>query len=201
VPVLLLLTAAAIIVGGLVVAIGRGGEMKTFANDTSPVQAEVETAADIALLRPPWALWGYQMRATDEVLGRIAQTVTERDVEIAILRRQLEDLQLEAGQHTTAAPQTTAGQHEVSGWHPVAGQQTAAGQQAAADQETAAGQQEAADQQTAAGQQTMASGHTESGQQQAAGQQTRGTFEPMQQRRAAKDDGPSPQGRGSRGSR
>ena len=51
------------------------------------------TAADVALLRPPAALWGYDMRATDEALNMVARTVTERDVEIATLRRQLADLQ------------------------------------------------------------------------------------------------------------
>jgi hypothetical protein len=98
VPVLLLLTVAAIICGVIVVAIGRGGEMAAFSGDRPLLQPEVQTAADIALLRPPWGLWGYQARATDEALGRIAQTVAERDVEIATLRRQLAELQSAAGQ-------------------------------------------------------------------------------------------------------
>ena len=54
------------------------------------------TAADVALLRPPAALWGYDMRATDEALNMVARTVTERDVEIAILRRQIAELEATA---------------------------------------------------------------------------------------------------------
>jgi len=42
--------------------------------------------------RPPAALWGYDMRSTDEALNMVARTVTDRDVEIAILRRQIADL-------------------------------------------------------------------------------------------------------------
>jgi hypothetical protein len=86
----LILASAAILVGVVSVAIGRGGEMAEFAGDYPPCEADdLMTAADVALLRPPSALWGYNVQATDEALGRIAQVVTERDVEIAALRRQL----------------------------------------------------------------------------------------------------------------
>jgi hypothetical protein len=107
--VLLLVTAAVIVGAVIFTAIGRGGQMAMPAPDTSPLQPDVATAADIALLRPPWALWGYQRRATDEVLGCIAQAVTERDVEIATLRRQLGELQSAAGQQRPAA--SRAAQH------------------------------------------------------------------------------------------
>jgi hypothetical protein len=191
----MLLTAAAIIVGVLVVAIGRGGEMTTFPSDTSPVQAEVETAADIALLRPPWALWGYQMRATDEVFGRIAQSVTERDVEIATLRRQLAELRLEAAQQTTAGRQEKPARNPVSGEPTPAGQATGV-QQAAASRPPKAGRSTEPGEQQAGGRRATrpkaAGRHTEPGQQQAAGRQQRGVFEPMQEGSAAKDDEPSP---------
>jgi hypothetical protein len=86
----LILASAAILAGVVGVAIGRGGEMAEFAGDYPPCEADdLMTAADVALLRPPSALWGYNVQATDEALGRIAQVVTERDVEIAALRRQL----------------------------------------------------------------------------------------------------------------
>jgi hypothetical protein len=89
-----LLAAAAAILGGMVVvAMGRGGELTLFAPDRRPLDPEIMTAADVALLRPPAALWGYDRQATHVVLNMIAQTVTERDVEIATLRRQLADLQ------------------------------------------------------------------------------------------------------------
>jgi hypothetical protein len=89
----LLAAAAAILCGVVVVAMGRGGELALFAPDRRPLDPEIMTAADVALLRPPAALWGYDRQATHLVLNMVAQTVTERDVEIATLRRQLADLQ------------------------------------------------------------------------------------------------------------
>jgi len=89
----LLVAVAAILCGVVVVAMGRGGELVLFAPDRRPLDPEVMTAADVALLRPPAALWGYDRQATHVVLNMVAQTVTERDVEIAALRQQLADLQ------------------------------------------------------------------------------------------------------------
>ena len=91
--VVLLAAAAAILAGVVVVAMGRGGELVLFAPDRWPLDPEIMTAADVALLRPPAALWGYDRQATHVVLNMVAQTVTERDVEIAALRQQLADLQ------------------------------------------------------------------------------------------------------------
>jgi hypothetical protein len=92
-PVVLIIAAVAILGGVIVVAMGRGGELAPSDADVRPLDADIVTAADVALLRPPAALWGYDMRATDEALNRVARTVTERDVEIADLRRQLADMQ------------------------------------------------------------------------------------------------------------
>jgi hypothetical protein len=93
VPVLLILASVVILVGVVGVAVGRGGEMAQFAGDYPPFEADdLLTAADVALLRPPSALWGYNATVTDQALGRLAQVVTERDVEIAALRRQLAEL-------------------------------------------------------------------------------------------------------------
>jgi hypothetical protein len=93
VPVVLLAAAAVILAGVVVVAMGRGGELVLSVPDRRPLDPEILTAADVALLRPPAALWGYDRQATHVVLNMVAQTVTERDVEIAALRRQLADLQ------------------------------------------------------------------------------------------------------------
>ena len=49
------------------------------------------------------ALWGYDKRSTDEALNLVARTVTERDVEIATLRRQIADLQ-SGRQNSSATP-------------------------------------------------------------------------------------------------
>jgi len=102
---LVLLLAAAVIAGGvIVVAIGRGGELARFAPDVLPLDADSMTAADVALLRPPSALWGYDMRSTDEALNAVARTVADRDAEIASLRRQLADPQPAAAEAQDADP-------------------------------------------------------------------------------------------------
>jgi len=105
VPVLLVLAGAVILVGVVAVALGRGGEMAEFASDYLPPTMDgVVTAADVASVRPPSALWGYNVQVTDEAFSRIAQVVTERDVEIAVLRQQLAELRPAAGgQPSTAA--------------------------------------------------------------------------------------------------
>jgi len=101
VPVLLLLVSVVILVGVVAVAIGRGGEMAEFAGDYPPFDTDdLLTAADVALLRPPSALWGYNAAATDQALSRIAQVVTERDVEIAALRKQLAEVRAATGYTT-----------------------------------------------------------------------------------------------------
>ena len=76
---------------------GRGGEMAEFATDYLP--PDVVTAADVAMLRPPSSLWGYNAQLTDEALSRIAQVISERDVEIAVLRQQLAELRSATGSH------------------------------------------------------------------------------------------------------
>ncbi|HEY7361784.1 MAG TPA: hypothetical protein VH642_13290, partial [Streptosporangiaceae bacterium] len=92
-PVVLLVAAAAILGGVVLAALGRAGEMATFAGDTAPLELDEVSATDVALLRPPMSLWGYNAQATEEALRVIARSVTARDVEIATLRRELADLQ------------------------------------------------------------------------------------------------------------
>jgi hypothetical protein len=93
VPVVLLVAAAAILGGVVLAALGRAGEMASFAGDTAPLELDEVSATDVALLRPPMSLWGYNAQATEEALRVIARSVTARDVEIATLRRELADLQ------------------------------------------------------------------------------------------------------------
>jgi len=82
----------AILVCVVVVATGRGGELARFPNDYAPPDFGALAATDVALLRPPTALWGYNMQATDEALSGIAAAVSARDVRIASLERQLAEL-------------------------------------------------------------------------------------------------------------
>ena len=101
----MLLVAAAAILGGVVLAaLGRVGEMATFAGDTAPIELDEVSATDVALLRPPMSLWGYNAQATEDALRVIARSVTARDVEIATLRRELADLQgRQAGSRSASA--------------------------------------------------------------------------------------------------
>jgi hypothetical protein len=101
VPILLLLAAAVILAGVVSVAMGHGGEMAEFAMDY--LAPDLMTAADVMLVRPPSALWGYNAQVTDEALNRIAQVITERDVEIAVLRQQLAELRSATGSHPAFA--------------------------------------------------------------------------------------------------
>jgi hypothetical protein len=50
------------------------------------------SATDVALLRPPTGLWGYNMQATDEALERVAESIRERDVRIVALEQLVTDL-------------------------------------------------------------------------------------------------------------
>ena len=101
VPILLLLAAAVILAGVVSVAMGHGGEMAEFATDHLP--PDLATAADVAMLRPPSSIWGYNVQITDEALNQIAQVITERDVEIAVLRQQLAELRSATGSHPAIA--------------------------------------------------------------------------------------------------
>ncbi len=91
-PVILLLAALAILGCVVLAALGMAGEMAAFPSDSAPLQWDDVTATDVALLRPPLALWGYSVPATEEALGVIARAVTARDTEIATLRQELADM-------------------------------------------------------------------------------------------------------------
>src|ERR1700749_728888 len=97
VPVLMLVVAGVILAGVVAVAAGRGGEMGVPEPNYPPIGLGPVSAADVALLRPPSAAWGYNMRVTDEALEVIARAVTERDVQIAALQQQVSDLRGQLG--------------------------------------------------------------------------------------------------------
>ncbi len=91
-PVVFLIAIAAVLVGIFFAATGRGGELAYEHADHAPLDLGPVTAADIALLRPPTAMWGYNMQVTDEALDRIARAMRQRDVTIAYLQEQLATL-------------------------------------------------------------------------------------------------------------
>jgi hypothetical protein len=75
------------------VASGRGGGMPAAEPaDYAPLELGPVSATDIALLRPPTALWGYHQQATDEALEQIAESIRERDVRIVALEQLVTDL-------------------------------------------------------------------------------------------------------------
>ena len=83
-PVILALAAAAILGCVVLAALGRAGEMAAFPSDCSPLRLDDLTAADVALLRPPLALWGYNVSATEEALGVIARSDEQRAKSVAL---------------------------------------------------------------------------------------------------------------------
>jgi hypothetical protein len=89
VPVLFLIAIVVVLVGIFFAATGRGGEMAYEPADHTPLDLGPVSAADIALLRPPTAMWGYNMQVTDEALDQIARAVRERDITIAYLQEQV----------------------------------------------------------------------------------------------------------------
>ena len=120
-PVILFLAAVAILGCVVLAALGMAGEMAMFPSDSAPLRMKEVTAADVALLRPPLALWGYSVPATEEALGVIARAVTARDTEIATLRQELDDMraQWHPGERATPPQRAVPPQHVVPPQHAV----------------------------------------------------------------------------------
>jgi hypothetical protein len=74
------------------VAMGRGGELSDERSDYVPLDLGPVSATDVVLLRPPTGLWGYNMRATDEAMEQVAESIRERDVRIVALEQLVTDL-------------------------------------------------------------------------------------------------------------
>lgn len=85
---------AAVVIVAVVVflAMGRGGELSGERSDYLPLDIGPVSATDVALLRPPTGLWGYNMQATDEAMQLIAESIRERDVRIVALEQLVTDL-------------------------------------------------------------------------------------------------------------
>jgi hypothetical protein len=97
--------AAAVILGGIiVVAMGKGGELAV-SRPELPDRTAFRSSSDVADYRPPAALLGYSAVATEHAMAQIARTIAERDAEIDWLRRRLAELQPESlPDATTATP-------------------------------------------------------------------------------------------------
>ena len=98
----------AVVAGAVLIARGRGGELSVERNDYLELELGPVSATDIALLRPPMALWGYNMQATDETLDRIAASIRERDVRIVALEQLVTDLSREPAAQPLSSPYLSA---------------------------------------------------------------------------------------------
>jgi hypothetical protein len=90
--VVIVIAAIAVLAAVVFVAMGRGGELSAEGNDYVPLDLGPASATDVALLRPPTGLWGYNMQATDDALDQIAESIRERDVRIVALEQLVTDL-------------------------------------------------------------------------------------------------------------
>lgn len=89
------LAALAILGGVVLLVMGRGGGLARFEADYPPLDLPSErpvTGADVSHLRLPLALWGYHVRAVDEVFYRIMRALSDRDHRIAVLERTIVEL-------------------------------------------------------------------------------------------------------------
>jgi hypothetical protein len=89
VPVLILIAVVVVLAGVYFAATGRGGELAYERVDHAPLDLGPVSAPDIAMLRPPTAMWGYNIAVTDEALELVARAMRDRDVTIAYLQEQL----------------------------------------------------------------------------------------------------------------
>ncbi|MBX6768905.1 MAG: hypothetical protein IRY90_17425 [Actinomadura rubrobrunea] len=102
--VVLVLAGLAVLGAVVVVAMGRGGELAPARPDHPPFRLPPGPAApDPALLRLPRGLWGYQVEVADETLHRLAYALSERNVRVAELERQVDALRRRLGE-TGGAP-------------------------------------------------------------------------------------------------
>ena len=86
----LLAAAVAILAGVVAVAMGGGGELAISRRDLPVIPPRIRTASDLARLRLPLGLFGYQTDSADEVLQVLASHLAERDAEIARLRQEVQ---------------------------------------------------------------------------------------------------------------
>ena len=91
--------AVIVVVAAVVLAArGRGDGLSVERNDYLTLDLGPVSATDVALLRPPTGLWGYNMQATDEAMEQIAESIRERDVRIVALEQLVTDLSREPAQ-------------------------------------------------------------------------------------------------------
>ncbi len=94
-PTILVLTAVAalaVLAGVALTVLGRGGQLARFEADHPPLDLPDDrpvTGPDVSRVVLPLALWGYHVRAVDEVLRRVVAALAERDARIHDLEQRL----------------------------------------------------------------------------------------------------------------
>ncbi|MFJ9554922.1 hypothetical protein ACIRPH_13975 [Nocardiopsis sp. NPDC101807] len=98
-PVLIMILVAAaalaVLVGVVYVVLGKGGQLARFEADYPPLPLPDDRAVrarDLGRVMLPLALWGYHVRAVDELLLRLTTTLREREERIEDLEWRLSRL-------------------------------------------------------------------------------------------------------------
>lgn len=87
--------ALAVLVGVVYVVLGKGGRLARFEADYPPLDLPSDRpvkAAHLGRLLLPLAMWGYHVRAVDELLLRLTATLREREARIEDLEWRLSRL-------------------------------------------------------------------------------------------------------------
>ncbi len=93
--VLVAAAALAVLVGVVYVVLGKGGQLARFEADHPPLALPEDRpvkAFDLGRLMLPLAMWGYHVRAVDELLLRLTATLREREEHIQDLEWRLSRL-------------------------------------------------------------------------------------------------------------
>src|SRR5699024_11372044 len=94
--ILIAVAALAVLVGVVLVVLGKGGRFARVEADRPPLDLPDDRsirAWDLGRLLLPLSLWGYHVRAVDDLLLRLTGTLEEREEHIADLEWRLSRLE------------------------------------------------------------------------------------------------------------
>ncbi|MFC4560482.1 hypothetical protein ACFO4E_01295 [Nocardiopsis mangrovi] len=98
--VLISVAAAAVLIGVAFTVMGKGGQLARFEADHPPLDLPDDrllTGPDVSRVALPLSVWGYHVRAVDDVLRRVVGALAERDAAIRDLEQRLAALDPEHG--------------------------------------------------------------------------------------------------------
>nr|WP_246404481.1 hypothetical protein [Nocardiopsis algeriensis] len=93
--ILVALAALAVLVGVVYVVLGKGGRLARYEADYPPLELPDDRpvkAVELGRLVLPLAMWGYHVRAVDELLFRLTATLRDRESRIEDLEWRLSRL-------------------------------------------------------------------------------------------------------------